>query len=94
MDPVSLILGLPARCVLLTNQRLYCILTYAARKNILLQWINDKESTVKGWHKVLFDLVPLEYLTCMVHSKSKQFYKVGEPYLNYLDPNVSAIMLK
>lgn len=79
---MSLILWLPARGVLLTNQRLYCILTYAARKNILLQWISDKEPTVTGWHKVLFDLVPLEYLTCMV------------PCLNYLDPNVSAMMLK
>ena len=44
--------------------------------------------------KVPFDLVPLEYLTCMVHSKPKQFHKVREPYLNYLDPKVSAIMLK
>ena len=74
MDPMSLILGLPARYVLLTNQRLYCILTYAARKNILLQWISDRDPTVKGWHKVLFDMVPLEYVTCMVHSKSKQLY--------------------
>ena len=32
MDPTSLILGLPARYVLLTNQRLYCILKNKNKK--------------------------------------------------------------
>ena len=94
MDPMSLILGLPARFVMLKNQRLYCILTYAARKNILLRWISDKVPSIKGWHKVLSDMVPLEYLTCVIHSKSNQFFKIWEPYLNFLDPSVSDIMLQ
>lgn len=79
---------------MLTNHTLYNILTYAARKKIVLQWIRAKEPTVKGWHKVLFDLIPFEYLTCIVHYKSKQFYEILEPYLNYLDPNVSTIMFQ
>lgn len=44
-DPVSLILGLPSQCLTSKhNKRLYYTLTYAARKNILLQWINIKKN--------------------------------------------------
>ncbi len=57
IDPVSLILGLPSRRLTSKhNKSLYCILTYAARKNILLQWINEKVPTVKGWQRVVFEL--------------------------------------
>lgn len=94
MDPVSLILGLPSRRLTSKHKRLYCVLTYAGRKNILLQWINEKVPTVKGWQGVVFDLVPLEYLTCILHLKTDQFYKVWEPYLNYVEPGVSNIMLQ
>ena len=68
--------------------------SYAARKNILLQWINERVLTVKGWQGIVFDLVPLEYLTCILHLKTDQFYKVWEPYLNYVKPGVSYIMLQ
>jgi len=95
MDPMSLILGLPNRRLTSKhNKKLYCIVTYAARKNILLQWINERIPTVKGWQGVVFDLVPLEYLTCILHLKTDQFYKVWEPYLNYVKPGVSYIMLQ
>ena len=94
MDPLLLLLGLPSRRLTSKhNKRLYCILTYAARKNILLQWINEKVPTVKGWQKVVFDMVPLEYLTCILHSKTDQFYKIWKPFLNYIEPGVSNIML-
>ncbi|CAI5678295.1 unnamed protein product [Oreochromis niloticus] len=66
MDPMSLILGLPSRRLISkNNRRLYCVLTYAARKNILLQWINEKAPTIKGCQRVVLDLVPLEYLTAL-----------------------------
>lgn len=95
MDPVSLILGLPnQRLTSKHNKRLYCILTYAARMNILLQWINERVPTVQGRQGVVFDLVSLEYLTCILHLKTDQFYKVWEPYLNHVEPGVSNIMLQ
>ena len=72
MDPVSPNRRLTSK----HNKRLYCVLTYAARKNILLQWINERVPTVKGWQGVVFDLVPLKYLTCILHLKTDQFYKV------------------
>ena len=70
LDPVSLLLGLPSRHVTsVGKRRLYNILTFAVRKNILLQWISDKVPSIKDWHKILFEWVPLEYLTCTVGKK-------------------------
>lgn len=95
MDPVSLLLGLPSQYLISKHKkRLYCILTYAARKNILLQWITEKVPTVKGWQRLVLDMVPLEYLTCIVHSKTDQFHKTWKLYLNYLEPDVSNIMMQ
>ena len=52
MDPLSLILGLPNRSLTSKhNKRLYCILTYAASKNILLQWINETVGLGLGWQR-------------------------------------------
>ncbi len=62
VDPVSLILGLPSRLITLKNgERLYCVLTYAARKSILSQWINKQVATVWGRWRVLMDFVPSEH---------------------------------
>ena len=65
MDPMCLRLGLPSRSIpTKSGKRLYNILTFAAIKNILLQWINNKSPSVNGWFKVLLELIPcLEYLT-------------------------------
>lgn len=42
-DPVSLVLGIPNKCIVLSaNKKLYNILSFAARKSILLHWISDK----------------------------------------------------
>ena len=85
MDPMCLLLGLPSKPTK-SGKRLYNILTFAARKNILLQWINDKRPSVNGWWKVLLELIPLEYLTNIIHHKVDQFYKIWQPYMNYLGP--------
>ena len=50
------------------DERLYSVLTYAARNNIFLLRINDKVPTVKGWQSLVFDLEPLEYLTCILNT--------------------------
>lgn len=72
------------------KKRLYCILTLAERKNILLQWTSARGPTVKGWQRILQDLVPLEYLTCALHYKTDFSLEVWEPYLDYVEPESSA----
>ena len=95
MDAISLILGLPSQMLSSdANKRLYNVLTFAARKTILLHWISDKSLSVKGWGKLVFELVPLEYLTSILHAKKDQFYKVWQPYLDYVGPDLSAIIVK
>ena len=79
MDPLSLILGLPSGNVTtVANKRLYNLLTFAARKNILLQWISDKSPSIKGWSQIVFELIPLEHLTCILHTKIDQFYQIWQ----------------
>lgn len=95
MDPLSLILGLPSdRLKAAANKRLYNTLTFAARKNILLQWINDRTPTVCGWRKIVFELIPLEYLTHVIHHSVGQFYGMWHPFLDYIGPDLSAILFK
>ena len=95
MDPMSLILGLPSRKMTNTaSKRLYNVLTFAARKNIIVQWISDKGPSVSGWRKVIFELFPLEYLTCILHDKVNQFYKIWQPYLNYIGPDLSSLIFQ
>lgn len=95
MDPLSLILGFPSEHLkTAANKRLYSILTFAARKNILLQWVSDRTPTVGGWRKIIFELIPLEYLTYVVHHSVEQFYRMWHPFLDYIGPDLSAILFK
>ncbi len=77
-----------------TSKRLYNILTFAARKNILLQWVSDKAPSVSGWQKIISELIPLEYLTGIMHSSVDQFFRVWQPYLNYIGHDLSSTLLK
>ncbi|XP_060774964.1 protein Wnt-6 isoform X3 [Neoarius graeffei] len=82
MDPLCMILGLPDGRIS-KHRRLFNILTFAARKNILLFWIKNVAPTTKkkSWHNIVMDCIPSEYITCMLHSKIDAFYKVWDPYL-------------
>lgn len=59
LNPVSLILGLPVGQLRNKfNSRLFDILAFAARKNILLTWISDKPPPLNGWHKIIKEMIP------------------------------------
>ena len=94
MDPMCLILGLPDGQITDSNhRRLLNILTFAARKNILLFWIKDAVPTKKSWHNIIMDCIPSEYITCILHSKIDVFYKVWDPYLQHIGPTLSSSLL-
>ena len=95
MDPMCLILGLSdTRITNKKHRRLFNILTFAARKNILLFWIKDAAPTKKAWHNLIMDCIPSEYITCMLRSTVDTFYKVCDPYLNYIGPTLSSSILQ
>ena len=75
------------------HKRLFNLLSFAARKNILLFWINDAAPCKKSWHNIIMDFIPCEYITCMLHSKLDTFYKIWDPYLTHIGPTLSAAVL-
>ncbi len=70
-DPVSLLLGIPNKCIVSSaNKKLFNILSFAVRIFFFLNWISDKSPSLKGWHKIIFELIPLEHLTHVLHQKT------------------------
>ena len=95
LNPVCLLLGFPdAHIVNDKHKRLFNLLTFAARKNILLYWIKDAAPSKKSWHNIIMECIPCEYITCMLRSKVDTFYKIWDPYLNFIGPTKSAVVLK
>lgn len=95
LDPVSLVLGLPSVHVTdRHHKKLYNVMTFCARKNILLQWISDKAPSVMGWHRTIMEYIPLDFLTCLLHSKTSDFERIWNPFLDYINVNISAILAR
>lgn len=91
-DPICLILGLPDRRLINKyHKRLVILLMYGTRKNILFSWIDEKPPSKKGWHKIIMQCMPMEYLTCVLHSTTDAFHKIWDPYLKYIGPNLARI---
>ncbi len=85
LDPVSLLLGHPSgRTTNMYKKKLYNVLTLGARK-ILLHWILDKAPTIVGWHKIIMEYIPLDFLTCLWHFKFYVFNRTWKPFLDYVD---------
>lgn len=108
MNELSAIFGVPIRmdlmCLVLVlldgqitdrnHRRLFNVLTFAARKNILLFWIKNAAPTKISWHNIIIDCIPSEYITCMLHSKIDVFFKVWDPYLQHIGPKLSSSLLR
>ena len=95
MNPVSLLLGHPSQDAIVATctKRLYDILAYAARKNIFLSWISEKPPSKANWHQIIIECIPLEYLTCLLHSTKGRFMQIWTPYLRFSNTTV-ALTLK
>lgn len=70
------------------------VLTYVARKSILLKWICNKPPTVSEWHKVIFKLLRMKYLTYWSRGKIGIFSHIWTLFLNYVGPRISNIFWK
>lgn len=55
------------------NGKLYQMLAFGARKNILLKWVTDKVPSKIRWQRLILYDVSLDYWTCRLHSKDDVF---------------------
>lgn len=94
-DPQALLFGLPSPHIKGSDQRrLFNVLTFAARKNTLLKWIDSTPPTIIGWHKLIFELIPMEYLTYRFKCKTPVFFKTWTLFFRYAGKRLTNIVLK
>lgn len=60
----------------------------------MLNWIDSKPPTIAGWHKVIFDMLPMEYLTYRSKCMMGVFFRVWFPFLDYIGTRLAAVVLK
>lgn len=94
-DPQTMLLGLPSPHIKGSDhRRLFNNLTFAARKNILLKWIDNAPPTIIGWHKLIFESIPMEYLTYRIKGKMSIFLKIWTPFFKYTGKRLTSIVLR
>ncbi len=76
------------------RRKLLNMLTHAARKACCWKWISYKPRTVSHWHKVIFDLLPMEYLTHWSRDEINIFYHIWTQFLDHVAPRISNILWK
>lgn len=92
-NPVFLLLGLTDPIV--TNKfhkKLYQMLTFCARKCLLVNWISDQIPTMTQWHRMILGYISLDYLTCRLHHKDVVFENTWKPFLSYMGLEISSIV--
>ena len=95
VDPLCLLLGLPNNYISDKFKKKLCnVLTFCARKCILLQWITDKIPSIASWHRVVLEHVSLDYLTHLLRSKTNVFYDIQEHFLLYIGSDLSSILVR
>ncbi len=45
----------------------------------------NKPPSIKGWHSIIREIIPLEILTCIIHSTTAAFNRKWIPYLNCIN---------
>lgn len=94
-NPLYLLLGITDPIITDKYKRkLYRMLTFCARKCLLLNWINEKIPSKVQWQKVILNYVSLNYLTCRLHCKDEVFVKTWKPFLSYIGLDISTILTR
>lgn len=74
-DPAYYLLGIFNHLGLTVHKtKLFNILTFCARKCLVLLWITDKAPTIKLWNRIILEYVSLDYLTWRVPDKDAIFH--------------------
>lgn len=94
LDPRFLLLGLVDSRIPSRHKRLFNLLTFTARKNILHFWIKDSAPTKRSWHNLTMECIPSEYITCMLDSSTDAFFLNWDPYLKFIGPVLASRVLK
>lgn len=94
-DPRCMLLGI-SNCFINDKykEKLYKMLTFCARKCILLNWITDKSPSRTQWHKVVIEYISLDYLTCKLHDKDNIFRRTWEPFMSFMGLNIETILIR
>lgn len=74
--------------------KLYKMLTACARKCILLSWVTDKVPSKIHWQRIILEYASLDFLTYMIHDKKYAFHEIWEPFMSYINLNISAIFTR
>lgn len=76
------------------KRKLDKMLTFCARKCILLNWVTDKVPSKIHWLRIILEYLSLDFLTCRLHDKKNSFHKIWEPFMTYMDLDISAILTR
>lgn len=69
------------------------ILLHCARKCILLLWITDKPPSIAQWVGIVTNVIPWEAFSSVLNHKPYQFYKIWDPFLEYLGPDKAQTLI-
>lgn len=91
-NPLTMLLGMTDVTILGKHERqLHRMLTFCARKCILLNWISDKAPSKSQWHRMVLDHISLDYLTNKLHGRDDIFHKTWDPFMSYIGLDISCI---
>lgn len=85
LGPESCLLGMNRELPLKSQGTcLLQILLHCARKCILVCWITDRAPSITQWINMARSLVPYEAFSTALKDKPFKFYKIWDPFFNYL----------
>lgn len=91
-NPLCMLLGMTNNNIKGKYERhLYRLLTFCARKCVLLNWITDKAPSKAQWQRTVLDYVSLDYLTNKLNNRDDVFHRIWDPFMCYVGLDISSI---
>lgn len=91
-NPLYMLLGMMNNNIKKKCERqLYMMLTFCARKCVLLNWISDKAPSKTQWQRTVLEYISLDFLTSKLNNRENTFHRIWDPYMLYAGLDISAI---